>query len=408
MLKLYFQITALLFITMRMQAQSQSNYPPKSAVVLLSNDITANADSYAPFRYGDKVYFTTLHASNNQKRVSRIFSTYPGEKQATLLPINPQKEELHAANLTMTSDGATLFYSLCQDNTQNKCTIWSRKKRYEGGWEAASKLPPHINKRNSTATQPTIGYDWELNKYVLYFVSNRPGGKGGKDIWQSVIETDGTYNEPTSLPFNTAGDEVSPYFHLPEKTLFFSSNELPGAGGFDVFSTKKTVNGKWEYPMNSGTILNSQYDETHFTFHASSKKGYFASNRPTYNYSKNPTHQKSITRIYEVNTMVELTLPVFDANNKDMVHGATAVVYDKTSRERLVFKEGPFDTNLKVALLPDRVYRISVLTSGYIPAVMEVSTEGVVFPISLEQEVQLFMDEGVTDNMGRTHNPQPK
>ena len=389
------------------QAQGQSKHFPNTDAVLLSSNINSGANSHAPFRHGAKVYFTAPFQVNSQQRVNRIFCAHPDEQGATMLSINPKKEGLHAANLTMTPNESLLFYTLCKDSTQNQCTIWSRKKRYEGGWEAPSKLPPHINQRNSTATQPAIGYDWNLKKYILYFASDRPGGKGGMDIWRSVIQLDGTYDNPEPMPFNTAGDEITPYFHLPEKTLFFSSNGHPGEGGFDVFSTINLADGKWDNPVNPGKILNSPYDETYFTFHAISKKGYFSSNRPVNGYGQGHSSPEA-ANIYEIGSVVDLTLPIFDANNGAIIHGATAVVFDETTMEQFVFKEGPFDLNLNFGLLPERVYRITVLSNGYEPFVMEVSTEGVAFPISLEQEVRLFLNEGVGDNEVKTFSPQPR
>lgn len=357
-------------------------------------------DCYAPFRYGDKLYYTSSFKENQQAEpVTRIYSMEYGKVGSTLTDVNPKKSNIHSSNMTMTPDGKVMYYTLCEDETQDQCTIWSRKKSYEGGWEAASKLPPHINVRPYTATQPAIGYDWKLKKYTLYFVSDRPGGKGGKDLWYSTLELDGSYGQPMPLPFNTAKDEVTPHFNMGGKTLFFSSNGLPGYGGFDIFSTRMDSHGEWEEPINQGVVINSSYDETHFTFHTNVQKGYFVSNRNEY--LKDGGEGKK--HIYEIGPMMELDIPVYNIHNMTALYGTTAHVYDQTTNQKYIFQEKPFETNLKVTLLPDRMYRIVVLKDGFLPSVIEINTEGVIFPIALKQDVHLFVDEALTHTTRETY-----
>lgn len=365
------------------------------------NNIDPNSDTYAPFRYGDKIYFTTTYKNRHQMFSGAVAGNQGNMSNTTLLANNAVKEGWHASNLIIAPDGKTMYYTLCEDEEGKNCTIWSKKKNYGGEWEAALKLPPHVNLRNTTSTQPAIGYDWSKKKYVLYFVSDRFGGQGGLDLWCSFIEQDGTYGIPEPLPFNTEMDDVTPYFHLTEKTLFFSSNGRGGIGGFDIFSCRMLSTGGWEEPMNQGTVINTAFDETYFTFHASSQKGYFASNRPTIGYQKDGI-SKSRFKVFEIEQIVELILPVYSAHNMAMVHSATAYVYDETTGQKRVFTEGPFDRNLVVTLLPGRNYRIAVVKNGFLPTVIETSTEDVVFPVSFINEVQLFEGEVVgEENWGK-------
>lgn len=382
MLRNYFLIT--LFCFQFFGSMAQSHVSPRLVLAASSGE-----ESYAPFRYGDKVYFSTIYKKNKKSvPASRLLSIESNREGLNVLDVNPKKDNLHASNLTMTSDGQWMFYSICQDETQDRCAIWKRKKTYEGGWGVAKKLPAHINLRKYTATQPSIGYDQTIKKKVLYFVSDRPGGKGGKDIWQSIIELDGTYGEPTALSINTALDEITPFFQLSEQVLFFSSNGWDGSGGFDVFSTKKTNKDEWEMASNLGIVINTSFDETYFTYNTAQKKIYFTSTRPA-----SESVSANQANIYETEAGVEVRIPVYNAHNMQPLFGTKAQIYDEISGQKIVVHERPFESNLTVSLLPGRVYKIVVLKGGFMPSVIEMSTEGIVFPVSYQQEVQLFKDE---------------
>lgn len=84
----------------------------------------------------------------------------------------------------------------------------------------------------------------------LYFVSDMPGGEGGKDIWRvRLSETSMGGVENLGAPVNTPGDELFPTFR-PNGDLYFSSNGHEGMGGLDIFIAKPNAFG-WQ-PGASG------------------------------------------------------------------------------------------------------------------------------------------------------------
>lgn len=115
---------------------------------------------------------------------------------------------------------------------------------------------------------------------ALYFVSDRPGGYGGKDIWVSHFK-EGYWQVPENLGpgINTDKDEGTPVIAADAKTLYFSSRGHSGFGGFDMF-VSRLQEGKWQKAMNLGTPVNSNYDELSGTVLLSGDTMYFASNRP--------------------------------------------------------------------------------------------------------------------------------
>ncbi len=117
----------------------------------------------------------------------------------------------------------------------------------------------------------------------LYFVSDMPGGMGGKDIWRATMKKrDGTMKvgaiKNLGPDINTPGDEMFPYVRN-DTTLYFSSNGHLGMGGLDLFvAVRPTFEQRWEV-RNMGSPINSPADDFGITFYAEGEKGFFSSNR---------------------------------------------------------------------------------------------------------------------------------
>ncbi|MDP1068924.1 hypothetical protein, partial [Klebsiella pneumoniae] len=86
---------------------------------------------------------------------------------------------------------------------------------------------------------------------TLYFVSDRRGSIGKRDIWVSTQDSTGQWKKAQNLGknINTAEDDLSPFIHANGQTLFFSSEGLAGMGGLDLFMSQKQGN-DWSVPQN--------------------------------------------------------------------------------------------------------------------------------------------------------------
>lgn len=112
---------------------------------------------------------------------------------------------------------------------------------------------------------------------TIFFTSESDKGIGGTDIYTAVKSEDGEWSPPQLMGFNTLYNEDTPYMN-ESGTLFFSSNGLPGYGGYDVYSTRME-NGKWTTPENVGQPINTPGDDLYFTLTPNSPNGYYASSR---------------------------------------------------------------------------------------------------------------------------------
>jgi hypothetical protein len=147
-----------------------------------------------------------------------------------------------------------------------------------------------LNLPESSNTHVTFGYDLLREKSMLYFASDRPGGRGGFDIWYSY------YNPKNQQlgqaihgggKINTTLDDYAPFFHIPTNTFYFSSNGRGGFGGFDIFKST-LVNGAFQEVSLLGAEINSHQDDLFFVTDKNIEYGYLVSNRYSENSLINP------------------------------------------------------------------------------------------------------------------------
>lgn len=154
-------------------------------------------------------------------------------------------------------------------------------------WSEPENLGPNINSA-SWESQPSLSPDGR----TLYFVSDRPAGFGKRDIYVSYYKND-SWTKATNLgnKINTADDEVSPFIHANNQTLYFSSKGHPGFGGFDLFTAELTEVG-WTNPVNLGFPLNNSDDQVSLFISSDGKKGYYA-------YEENYRTAHYVSRLFE-------------------------------------------------------------------------------------------------------------
>ena len=140
--------------------------------------------------------------------------------------------------------------------------------------------PQFLNERiNSKFWETYASLDVYSN--LLFFVSDREGGFGGKDIWFMKKLPNGEWAEPQNLgePINSEYDEESPYLHPDGKTLYFSSKGHKVMGGYDIFKSTLQNDMTWSAPENMGYPVNTVADDLFFTPTVNGKRAYFSSYR---------------------------------------------------------------------------------------------------------------------------------
>ena len=263
-------------------------------------------------------------------------------------------------------DGRYMFFIACDRSTSlGGCDVYYSIKK--GNMWSLSINPG----------RPLNSQYWETNPSFspagdeLYFSSNRPGGKGNKDIWVSkvAILEDGklSFSEPKNLgaPVNTEEDEFSPFIHADNKTLYFSSTGHPGLGGYDIFYARKNPDGTFMNPRNIGYPINSHRDEIGFCVNAQGDKAYLSSNGIINNGRGKDIYEISLPEDLRPERMDFFDGRVYDAKSKKAVQ-AHIEVY-QLADNRSVFQSisdeitGDFQAYLPV----DEKYGYNIHKKGY-------------------------------------------
>lgn len=234
---------------------------------------------------GDVLYFTSSRedALGEEKspvtgmKYNDFFSSVKnvhGEWQTPERITSAVNTEHDEGTPSVSADGEWMFYTFC-DTDPNRPAIpkiylsaWAN-----GKWNEGRCLEIVKDDSLSLFAHPAIT---PSGRY-LYFVSDMPGGYGGKDIWRAQWSNHQILLVENLGPeINSEGDELFPYVRN-DSVLYFASDGHPGMGGLDIFMAIGGAE-KWQV-TNLQSPLNSSADDFGITFVRGEEKGFFSSNR---------------------------------------------------------------------------------------------------------------------------------
>jgi peptidoglycan-associated lipoprotein len=169
-------------------------------------------------------------------------------------------------------DGAKFYYSSCRGN--EGCKIYVSTQLEDGSWSERVELNENINKPPFDSKQPNLSITGD----TLFFVTNRPGGQGGTDVWMSFKVKADEWAPPINMgaTINTPADEISPFYSSRFRALLFASNGHAGYGGYDLYMAKG-ISFYSPKIYNLGPPFNSSYDDCYFYIH--NTMGYISTSR---------------------------------------------------------------------------------------------------------------------------------
>ena len=338
--------------------------------------------------------------------------------------------DMDMGNFVYSAYSNRYYFTKCTKDHNQKvtCHIYYTEK-INGKWAAAAKLPTPINMEGYTSTQPSIVIDTATtltptvtqkvtsknmppsktprggNKPTpkapvpkieyLYFVSDRPEGKGGLDIWYTYYNTaKKVWTEPANFSaINTTETECSPFFHVPTQTFYFSSNGQISAGGLDIYKMDKEGK-RFLKPQNLSFPINSPQDELNFMLSDNGKNGFLVSNRP----GGTPYfHETCCDDIYSFEIIppppfiCTLDLSVKDLNSKTDCKGKLLQIQTYDLKTKLSASDTVYLEDCKYTLVLDKnkKYAFSLTQAGYVNDTLYVETRDNASSPILEKELTL-------------------
>ncbi len=318
---------------------------------------------YSPVVSADglSMIYTTVRPKQGRNIEDFYISMYKDGawQQGVPLPGNINTNKNEGAHC-ITSNGKFIFFTACgRSSGVGSCDIYISINN-NGKWSQAINLGREVN-TSAWDAHPAISPDGT----TLIFSSTRPGGKGKKDLWMVKFNR-GHWGVPTNISeLNTSGNEVTPFFHADGKTLYFSSDGLPGMGGKDFFISRydDKIN-EWGKPINLGYGINSSRDEYSLTVARDGKTAYFSTDALPGEGKMDifsfvlPERDRAIRTVY-------LKGKIIDVETKEIITNSELTIVDLETQKPL--NSIYIDNGNYMVLLPiDRTYAIVAMASNYL------------------------------------------
>ncbi|MEZ5104376.1 MAG: OmpA family protein [Draconibacterium sp.] len=350
---------------------------PTRHIINPIKEINSRESDYSPVFVGgrdNEIIFTSTRKASTGKRESNITgqnfadlyrSTFGVQKQKWEEPklldesfiINTEDEEGAA---TLSSTGDQMIFTRCRyDKTQSLGAELYSSSQSRGSW--ADPILVQVVGDSIVAAHPAFSAD----ESQLYFVSDMPGGYGGKDIY--VAEKSGSsFSNPVNLGpvINTPGDEMFPFVR-DNGELYFASNYHIGMGGFDIFVATKDEEGNWTI-KNMGSPINSPSDDFAIAYVTGENKGMFTSNRKG-------SRGDDIYSFLVPPKIFEVEGEVFNKENRAHVDGAMVrIIGTDGTNLKMRTQNGSFKMKLK----PETEYIFAAFKDGFLRDKATASTIG--------------------------------
>ncbi len=244
-----------------------SKYPEYSPVVSLDEETliftSRREGGMSDYKLPDGQYLEDIY-----------ISTYKDDKWGKASLISPNINSMACeASINLSADGKNLL--VYKDDNGDGNIYVSELKGNEWG------VPEYeISPINSNAWETHACFS--SDNRVLYFVSDRLGGYGGRDIYKCLRLPNGKWGPAQNLGdvINTKYDEDGVFIHPDGQQIFFASKGHNSMGGFDIFtSIINDENGFWSTPVNYGYPVNTSDDDVFLVTSPDGRRAFFSSDK---------------------------------------------------------------------------------------------------------------------------------
>ncbi len=280
----------------------------------------------------------------------------------------------HEATVNLSADGQKLL--IYKDEGGNGNLYLSELKGNE--WGVSQYMGANIN---------TVSWEshacFSADNRILYFVSDRPGGYGGRDIYKCLKLPTGEWGPAQNLgdTINTKYDEDGVFIHPDGKQISFASKGNNSMGGFDIFTSFiDGENGNWTSPQNMGYPINTPDDDVFLITTADGKRAFFSSDK------EGGLGEKDIYMLtlpeYEPRDVVVLVGRIINNTADDISNNEIKIIDIKTGEELQVLHANSVTGKYGTSLKEGHSYKTVYIANG-----KEFFNEVLIFPKTKEYQV---------------------
>ncbi|MEP6734812.1 MAG: OmpA family protein [Chryseolinea sp.] len=272
---------------------------------------------------------------------------------------------LNEGTCSISADGRKLILTSCTGRDGiGSCDLYQSRK-VGNDWSVPENLGRNVNSA-AWESQPSLSADGR----TLYFVSDRRAGLGLRDIWISTLDKEGQWTKAVNAGtgINSAYDEISPFIHVNNKTLFFASNGRPGFGGYDIFYSERD-SASWSVPKNLGPPINDHEDQFSLFITADGEKGYYS-------------HEERLENGYSKSQIYEVVIPP-ENQIKFKSNYVKGVIRDKKTK-------APLAAKIELINIKTNVVESLVESDSISGEYLIVLTQGAEYALYVNKQAYLF------------------
>ncbi|MFD1550881.1 hypothetical protein DNU06_05235 [Putridiphycobacter roseus] len=257
----------------------------------------------------------------------------------------------HEAPISMSPDGNTLY--IYKENS-----IWKSEKNGAGSWGIPIKMNRNVNigkSNHSIFITPD-------NKEMFIVAVDAEGSLGGRDIYISTANEDGSWGTPVNAgpKINTEYNEDAPFLSSDGKSFYFASTGHNTMGGYDIFKIERDEDGNWGDPINVGAPINSSANDIFYVENAEGSIAYFSSLRPgSYGY------MDLYTANFECENIPTTNIKGYSiyAETHAPVSGVIKITNKESGEEMGTFLIDPKTGKYNMVLPPAQTYILELVTA---------------------------------------------
>ncbi len=166
-------------------------------------------------------------------------------------------------------DGNYLYFFASFRDGLGSEDIYFSTRESGGTWSTPQNVGPPVNSAGYEGF-PSISADGETLYFVKQNFDG-PSDRDLQKIWgtracysiySSARNPDGSWSEPQKLPYPINQDcEKAPRIMADNKSLIFASNRLGGLGEYDLYQTQLDATGDWQFPKAFEFINTEKTDQ---------------------------------------------------------------------------------------------------------------------------------------------------